>query len=250
MNIYNFYNNIGWEKGNKISKDAELFEDLRQCAKIYVSKCRKKINKFIPRKGSHILDFASGPIQYREYLAYSKNFKIRHCVDFSKSAIKEAKKKIGKKGKFYSKNFFNIEFKENFFDCVVSLHTVYHIPKKKQKKAVIKLIKITKKNKPVIIVYSNPKTLISRIKNIFFKNKKKQKIYFFCHPIDWWRQFSNIADVKITNWRAFSSQHQKILFPDNFIGEIMFKILFFLEDIFENFFSKNFQYPIIILKKK
>ena len=47
MNIYNFYNNIGWEKGNKNSKDAELFEDLRQCAKIYVSKCRKKINKFI-----------------------------------------------------------------------------------------------------------------------------------------------------------------------------------------------------------
>ena len=99
MNIYNFYNNIGWEKVNKISKDAELFEDLRQCAKIYVSKCRKKINKFIPRKGSHILDFASGPIQYREYLAYSKNFKIRHCVDFSKSAINEAKKKDWEKRK-------------------------------------------------------------------------------------------------------------------------------------------------------
>ena len=36
MNIYNFYNNIGWEKGNKNSKDGELIEDLRQCEKIYV----------------------------------------------------------------------------------------------------------------------------------------------------------------------------------------------------------------------
>ena len=34
MNIYNFYNQKGWNKKNNISKDAELFEDLRASAKI------------------------------------------------------------------------------------------------------------------------------------------------------------------------------------------------------------------------
>jgi hypothetical protein len=94
ISIFKFYNNEGWKKKNKTYKDAELFEDLRSCAKKYVSKCRNRIFNFIPKNGNHLLDFASGPIQYEEYLKYSKNFKTRHCVDFSKDAIREAKKKL------------------------------------------------------------------------------------------------------------------------------------------------------------
>mgnify|MGYP000957116572 FL=1 len=250
MNIYKFYNELGWKEKNKIFKDAELFEDLRDGSKSYISKCRKKLLKHIPKKGNHILDFASGPIQYKEYLEYSKNFRFRHCVDFSKTAIREAKKKLGRRGKYYCNDFLNIKFKENFFDCVISLHTIYHISKNKQKRAIKKLIKVTKKNKPIIIVYSNPNTLLSRLKNIFIKKKNKQQIYFFCHPLKWWNQFESMADVKILCWRSFSAQHQKLLFPNNLIGKMMLNILLNLEKRFSNFFSKYFQYYIVILKKK
>ena len=250
MNIYKFYNELGWKEKNKIFKDAELFEDLRDGSKSYISKWRKKLLKHIPKKGNHILDFASGPIQYKEYLEYSKNFRFRHCVDFSKTAIREAKKKLGRRGKYYCNDFLNIKFKENFFDCVISLHTIYHISKNKQKRAIKKLIKVTKKNKPIIIVYSNPNTLLSRLKNIFIKKKNKQQIYFFCHPLKWWNQFESMADVKILCWRSFSAQHQKLLFPNNLIGKMMLNILLNLEKRFSNFFSKYFQYYIVILKKK
>ena len=205
--------------------------------------------KYIPKKGNEILDFASGPIQYNEYLLYSKNFKTRHCVDFSKDAIKNARKKIGRKGKFYCGDFFKIKFKKNYFDCILSLHTIYHINKSKQKKAIQKLISISKKGTPIIIVYSNPNTLINRVKNIFSKSKKKQNLYFFCHPISWWYQFKNTSDIKFYPWRSFASSHQKILFPNNFIGKLMFKYLFYLEGKFQNFFLKYFQYYVIVLKK-
>ena len=134
MSIYKFYNKIGWNKKKNIFKDAELFEDLRKNAKNYVSGCRERLLRYIPKKGNHILDFASGPIQYKEYLKYSKNFKYRHCVDFSKDAIKSAKKKLNKRGKYYCSNFFKINFKKNFFDCILSIHTIYHIRKDQQKK--------------------------------------------------------------------------------------------------------------------
>ena len=107
--VSKFYNNIGWEEKNKNTLDATLFEDLRFNAKEYVSKCRNRLQKYIPKKGVHILDFASGPIQYPEYLLYSKNFKLRHCVDFSKLAIKVAKLKLGNKGRFYCNDFFKIK---------------------------------------------------------------------------------------------------------------------------------------------
>ena len=114
MNVYKFYNEEGWSQSEKNTKDAILFEDLRPVAKNYVSYCRYKINDFLPEKGKDILDFASGPIQYKEYLTYSKNFKKRHCVDFSKDAINLARKKIGKKGKFYCNDFLKLNLKKIF----------------------------------------------------------------------------------------------------------------------------------------
>ena len=114
MDIYNFYNSTGWKEKNKVFEDAKLFEDLRKNSKTYVSKCRKRILNYIPKKGFHILDFASGPIQYPEYLDYSKNFKIRHCVDFSKDAIKIAKKKLGKKESIIVVIFLNLDSKKIF----------------------------------------------------------------------------------------------------------------------------------------
>ncbi len=249
-NVSNFYNKKGWKSKNNITLDSDLFEDNRGIAKDYIKKCRLKIINHIPKKGKNFLDFASGPIQYKEYLKYSNNFKYRHCVDFSKQAINIAKIKLKKKGKYYAKDFMKIKFKDNFFDCTLSMHTIYHMNKNLQEKAVRKLLKVTKPNKPVIIVYSNPSPLIKKIYSIFIKPKKKKSLYFYCHPLDWWKKFENEAKIDFYCWRSFSSQHQKILFPNNFIGNLLFKITFYLENKYINFFSKNFQYPLIILKKK
>ena len=90
-NVSNFYNKKGWKSKNNVTLDSDLFEDNRSIARDYVKKCRLKIINYIPKKGK-IFRFASGPIQYKEYLQYSKNFKYRHCVDFSKEAIKMQKK--------------------------------------------------------------------------------------------------------------------------------------------------------------
>ena len=251
MDIYKFYNSFGWRKNKNNFEDANLFEDLRHNSKEYVSQCRKRVSKYIPKKGVNILDFASGPIQYKEYLNYSKNFKIRHCVDFSKLAIKIAKKKIGKRGKYYCNDFLNINFRNDYFDCIISLHTIYHIHKTKQKKTIKKLLSISKKNTPIIIIYSNPNTILKKIKSVFTKKKNnKNNLYFFCHPLSWWKQFENQAYVKFYPWRSFSSDHQKMLIPNNIFGKNLFKILFLLEEKFKKFFVKYFQYYMVILKKK
>ena len=127
----------------------------------------------------------------------------------------------------------------------------YHINKRKQAAIVKKLIYISKKKAPIIIVYSNPNTIINKVKNILpiKKEKNSNDLYFFCQKNEWWSQFSNLADVKLYPWRSFASQHQKLLFPNNFIGLYMFKILIILEKKFPNFFTKYFQYPVIVLKK-
>ena len=159
--VSKFYNGEGWHSDKGHTNDAIRWEDLRECSQEYVSRCRRRLLSFIPQQGKRILDMASGPIQYPEYLEYSKNFEKRYCVDLSLKALELARDKIGGHGVFLHGSFFDLEIEDNFFDCSVSMHTIYHMDRGKQEEAVRKLLRITKPGKPIIIVYSNPKTIIS-----------------------------------------------------------------------------------------
>ena len=57
------------------------------------------------------------------------------------------------------------------------MHTIYHINKNKQAEAIKKLIRLAKKDKPIIIVYSNPNSLISKIRSLLPKKKKINDIF-------------------------------------------------------------------------
>ena len=259
--VSEFYNNKGWKNSNSSDfLDAVIFEDLRQCAKSYLRKCRLKILKFIPVSGDYILDMASGPIQYNEYLKYSENFKLRYCVDLSKDALKIAESKIRNKGKYLHGSFFDLNIENNFFDCSLSLHTIYHIHKNSQEEAVRKIIKVTKKNAPIIIIYENPHSLeriisypinvIKKILSSLIKKNKQNDIYFWVHNMDWWKRFSDETNFKIYPWRTFSGKAQKILFPNNLLGKYMFNILWYFENLQPSIIKYISRYTMIVLYKK
>src|ERR1022692_2549557 len=90
--LRNFYSTVGWEEQHGINEDARRFEDLRENARDYVSRCRLRVLRHLPATGDKILDMGSGPIQYPEYLEYSKAFAKRYCVDLSVDALKSAEK--------------------------------------------------------------------------------------------------------------------------------------------------------------
>ena len=59
------------------------------------------------------------------------------------------------------------------------MHTIYHIDKKLQKKVVERLIEISKINKPIIIVYSNPNILLKKFIQSFSKLQRKNQTFIF-----------------------------------------------------------------------
>lgn len=257
-NVSRFYNSIGWQTNDGVTEDADRFEDLRKSAAWYVSACRLRLMTHIPKNGHLILDMASGPIQYPEYLDYSKAYNKRYCVDLSTQALEAAREKIGDHGVYFNDSFLNLEFGENFFDCVISLHTIYHMDKDVQEDAVRKLIRVVKSGHPVIVVYSNPDALVQRfMRAVRYLLRREspistdpEKLYFYRYPLSWWQRFEDVARVEIYPWRSFAANAQRVLFPDNTIGELMFRTLFAMETRFPRFFSKHFTYPMIVLTKK
>ncbi len=264
--VRSFYEETGWQTDGGVTEDARRFEDLRECARDYVSKCRLRVLRHIPSTGANILDVASGPLQFREYLAYSQNFAKRYCVDLSAKALQAAKEQIGDRGVFLQGDFLEIPLDEDFFDCSISLHTIYHIDKDAQEEAVRKLLRVTKAGQPVIVVYSNPNTLLRRLSMPLLLVRKlyrqvralikpieedaRPELYFHPHPLEWWSRFRDIADVTVVPWRSFSSRDQTRLVPNTTLGRKVFEYLFQLEDRFPTFVAKHFQYPMIILTKR
>jgi ubiquinone/menaquinone biosynthesis C-methylase UbiE len=182
--------------------------------------------------------------------------------------LEDAKKKIGDHGVFLHGSFFDIPLDENFFDCAISLHTIYHIDEDKQEDAVRKLLKVTKPGKPVIIVYRNPDSIVyslrsslpfrvlERVRFLLKQHEKRTKkeegvsLYFYAHPIEWWNRFNDVASIKILPWRSLNSDAQKRLIPNNKIGSKMFGLLFNLEERFPDFFVKHLMYPLIVLTNR
>lgn len=266
--VSKFYNTLGWQRENGVTEDARRWEDLREHAKAYVSKCRLRVLRHIPARGEKFLDAASGPIQFDEYLEYSKNYDKRYCVDLSASALEQARERIGDHGVYLHGSFFDLELEDDCFDCAVSLHTIYHMDKDRQEEAVRKLIRVTRAGQPVIIVYSNPHSLAAAVSSSrpvrFFRKAvdrlkggagkgprvEPADLYFHPHSIEWWDRFRDECEVRILPWRSFGADVQKRFFPDNRFGAALFAALFRLEERFPEFFARRGQFPMIVLTRK
>jgi ubiquinone/menaquinone biosynthesis C-methylase UbiE len=257
--VKKLYEDIGWKEVDGVTFDAATSEDLRPIAKEYIAATRRRVKRHLPANGERILDMASGPIQYPEYLEYSAGFKTRVCVDLSQRALDMAKAKIGNHGEYLCGDFLELEIAKNSMDVAISLHTVYHIHASRQPATVRKLIDVVKPGHKVVIVYSNPKNIVSSIMSPLRKltgrtnpkdGAKLESIYFEPQPLSWWKQFQDVAEVNIYPWRFLSTPVQMAVIPNGAFGKKMLSMLFKLEDKFSSLFARFGVYPMIVLEKR
>lgn len=260
--VADFYDSFGWSDASDqgTTNDADLWEDLRPCAQKYVSDCRKRVQKHIPKSGGAIVDAASGPIQYEEYFNYSAGYGKRICVDISEKALELARLKLGDKGTYLKSSILDLPIPTESVDAAISLHTIYHIDKDHQVLAVRELLRILRPGAPLVVVYSNPQEFVSctlqRLREWgLLAPPPKAKItnetlYFFPHTLSWWQQFVDTAYVQIFPWRSVAASTSQKIIPNNRFGRLLFRGLYWLEEKFPNFMARHGVYPMIVLKKK
>ena len=123
-----FYDQVGWQEvGEGVYQNAR-YEDLRPVARDYIHRCHLRVLRHLKPSGRYLLDAGCGPIQYPEYLEYSRGYQRRVCADISITAIKEARRRIGEHGLYVVCDIANLPFGAEVFDGAVSLHTIHHLP--------------------------------------------------------------------------------------------------------------------------
>jgi SAM-dependent methyltransferase len=252
------YDTIGWTIVDGETYDAQTSEDLRPLARDYVSKCRLRLLEHLPPSGDRLLDMASGPIQYPEYLRYSEHFRTRVCVDLSQRALDMAATKLGNRGEYHCGDFLTLPFENGSVDAAVSLHTIYHMDASQQEAAVRKLLRVTRSGGTVIIVYSNPRYFVSALgrpvrrllRLIQPSNRtdvgRPDTIYFHRYPLSWWGRFEDVAEVKLFPWRTFSTRDQKLFLRSARLASWLYA----LENRFSGLFLRVGCYPMIVLRPR
>src|SRR3990172_5725676 len=131
--VREFYDQVGWQQVSDGVYQNARYEDLRPVAREYVHKCHLRVGRHLRPTGDLFLDAGSGPIQYPEYLEYSRGYHHRVCADISRVALLEARQRIGDRqngghGRFVVADIARLPFSPRTFDSVVSLHTIHHLP--------------------------------------------------------------------------------------------------------------------------
>jgi SAM-dependent methyltransferase len=254
--VRDFYDNRGWQADasgpDAVYADAALWEDLRPCAAEYVSACRRKVLECLPDGGELILDAGSGPIQYPEYLEYSRGFEKRVCVDLSQRALDEARKKLGDRGDYVRASLLDLPFPDDHFDAAVSLHTIYHVHGDQQESTVRELLRVMKPGARAVVVYANPDRLAARLMRLARRGRRSDSgpLYFFAHPLSWWSRFSDEAAIQIVPWRSLNANESRRMIPDNAFGARAFRVVLGFERAFPRAATWLGCYPMVVLTKR
>jgi ubiquinone/menaquinone biosynthesis C-methylase UbiE len=287
--VMHFYDRTGWRKTDSgVFHDADINEDFREVSREYIHRCHMRVNDHLPNRGKYLLDVASGPIQYDEYLTYSANFERRICCDVSYEALKAAESRLGDKGIYIQGDITNLPLKDGAIDGFVSLHTVYHVPAEKQVLAFHELERVTRNGGGGIVVYSWDRHSWGRkvaapwralvelparmrrglrplVPDAWVRWLRRSAVLavadaptveyaasqfsFHAHSSGWYRR--NVAASgrwSLRVWRSVSVKFLENCIPDNAVGRSLLAIVYTAETIFPKTLGRIGAYPMFVFR--
>jgi SAM-dependent methyltransferase len=276
--VREFYDQVGWQEASDGFYQNASYEDLRPVAHEYIHACHLRVLRHLNPVGRLLLDAGSGPIQYPEYLEYSKGYQHRVCADISFIALLEARVRIGTHGLFVVCDIANLPFKSSSFGGMVSLHTIHHVPPDEHIRAYQELYRTLEPTGRGVIVngWDNPPltvflnfwiAIIDRLYALFRPESAAvnpghaarssdhasppRGTYVRKHNAAWLlNEVGVLMPLKIWCWRSVSVRFLRTFIHARFAGRLLLKGIYWLEERFSHFFGMYGQYPLIELNKQ
>jgi SAM-dependent methyltransferase len=280
--VREFYDRVGWQCVGDCCYQNARFEDLRPVAQEYIHKCHMRVMRHLAPEGEYFLDAGSGPIQYPEYLEYSKGYRYRVCADLSMLALQEARRRLGERGFYVVADVANLPFKPGSFGAIVSLHTIHHLPQDEHLQAYEEIQRVLAEDSHAVVVNGWRASLLMNLlkplmkatsagirlyrrlrggkkraskEQFFFRNKAggtaaPQKTYVVRQSYDWlMREVAARMPVEIYPWRSVSTPFLKTLVHPRLGGCWLLRVVYRLEEWFPKFMGRYGQYPLIVFRK-
>src|SRR5512136_2676874 len=167
--VREFYDTIGWtQQGDGLYQNAR-YEDLRPVSREYIHKCHLRVGRHLAPTGRFLLDAGSGPVQWPDYLAYSKDYDYRVCADISITALQEARTRLKVRGLYVVADVAHLPFAQDSFGGGVSMHTIHHLPLNEHRSAYLEIQRVLKPGKTAVVVNGWHNPLLMRLAEPFIQ---------------------------------------------------------------------------------
>ncbi len=287
--VKSFYDQVGWQEVSEGIYQNARYEDLRPISRWYIHRCHLRLLRHLRPSGRFLLDAGSGPIQYPEYLEYSRGFYRRVCADISITALKEARRRIGEHGLYVACDIANLPFEAGAFEGAVSLHTIHHLPEGEHLQAYAELYRVLASGSAATVVngwpgsrlmrWAEPLVQLSRrIRGVIRHLSRRQETspdadaalrtppvapdtseaspgtpkgtFTSRHDAAWVKREVGVRmRVEILVWRSVSVRFLRAVVHPWLGGRLWLYLLYGLEERFPHWFGENGQYPLIIIQK-
>jgi SAM-dependent methyltransferase len=268
--VRSFYDEVGWKEVSDGVYQNARYEDLRPVSREYIHRCHLRVKRHLKDRGGYMLDAGSGPIQYPQYLEYSKDYHYRVCLDISMTALVEARKRVGEHGLCVVGDIAHLPFKEEAFDGVVSLHTIHHLPEEEHLTAYRGLYRVMKAdahgvivngwdNPPLVRLLNGPRVFYLRLRGRHKTKEQKVKKKFSenkgTHVSK--RNAGGLLaalrpymDVEIFVWRSVHVNALRFYIRPRWAGRFWLRLLYSLEELFPRLLGRIGAYPLVVIAKK
>ncbi len=275
--VREFYDRVGWQTESDGFYQNASYEDLRPVSHDYIHNCHLRVLRHLNPSGRFILDAGCGPIQYPEYLEYSRGYMRRICADISVVALQEARKRLASHGLYVVCDVADLPFKSEAFDGVVSLHTLHHLPPVDHVRAYRELHRTLAASGKGVVVngWDNPpltiflnfwimlaERLYAIIRPQPMPANPNQAIH---HPADqveqrgtyvrkenaaWLqKEVGSSMPINVYCWRSVSVRFLRTFIHERFAGKFLLKLIYQLEELFPHFLGRYGQYPLVEMGK-
>jgi ubiquinone/menaquinone biosynthesis C-methylase UbiE/uncharacterized protein YbaR (Trm112 family) len=271
--VQQFYDEIGWSAAadTNVSVDADNWEDLRPVSREYVERCHQRVQRHLNPTGRYLLDVASGPVQYPEYVAYSQGYTARICVDISFAALRQARQKLGEHGIYILGDITNLPLADGAVDGAVSLHTIYHTPADEQATAFREIHRVLAPGATAAIVYCwrsllvklamLPAKLVQTPGKLIRKlmrekgaaetgERSRSRIYYHAHSRAWFAKNLGELPSDIHVWRSIDVPLLKAYVHRWTFGKPLLRLVYRAEEWFPRLLGRLGAYPLIVLRKE
>lgn len=277
--VREFYNQVGWQRiGDSCFQNAR-YEDLRPVSREYIRNCHLRVARHLRHEGRFMLDAGSGPIQYPEYLEYSRGFPYRVCADISFVALQEARQRIGDHGLFVVADIARLPFKDDAFEAVVSLHTIQHLPVAEHAEAYRELYRVLAEGSRAVVVNRWARSawmslfspvmwlmkgfigLYRRVRRIETPGRDQARAaleaaagrggtYIYRYNYAWLRRaLGGELPFQVFVWRSVSTDFLRTMIQRRLAGRAFLRAIYWLEERFPRLMGRYGQYPMVVLEK-
>jgi len=227
-----FYENFGWRRrGDGLYNSPATFGFRSPTLVRHRRESNAAQARWFGGRGRYFLDCASGAIPAEEYLEYSRGYDFHVCVDLTISALLGAREKLGGRGLYANADGTRLPFRESVFDDVLCSHTLYHMPKAEQGRALGEFHRVLKPGRRLVVFYNVGRhSMVGRAFAPYFWLRERLKTWrgrlrrrrevpaIYSHHFDaaWFRSFvPPFSNLELHVYRLLPNQVMQYLLPDN-----------------------------------